>query len=176
MQRTGPLTWRLEASTEGVSGTVLTWWVDGMQAQQGPGKVLMLTVEEGETPVVEVSDDEAQAGPAEEAWPSRMLLSWDGMTEAAGGGYFVEEFSGGDWVMRARIKHAAEQDGRGWFSFRTRALTDGQVHQFGVTAYDAAGNRGTRRVFSALMVRHPDPPAASFEYDEESGELTVSAA
>ena len=129
---------------------------------------LVVSVPVGEAPVYEVLDD-AGAGPAP-GYPNYALLAWYASAGAAS--YRVEEWVSAAWAGRATL----EDDGRGYFTWRSRALEDAATHQFRVTPVGANGNDGTPKSFVVLMVRIPTPPSVDYAYDAGTGAVTISAA
>ena len=121
----------------------------------------------GERPVIEVLEDSAEAPPAR---PGRFLLTWHRVSGAER--YRIEEKVSGTWTFRREVR----DEGLEYLTYRTRWLEDDTTHEFRVMAIDAAGNQGTALALSGLMIRYPDPPPVSYSYDDQAGEVTVSAA
>ena len=159
--RTWLLTWSGDASPFYV-------YRDGALVATTPVPELVVYVDPAETPVFEILDD-ADAAP-QAAFPARLTLGWYAVGDAAR--YLVEELVAGTWTQRADI----EDTGRGFLTWRTRALEDAAPHQFRVAAVSADGNRGTATTLSALMVRHPDPQAVAYTWTAADRTLTLGAA
>lgn len=108
-----------------------------------------------------------------EAFPRRLTLAWAGDADAAE--YRIEEYVGTTWTWRQTVAN----DGRAYFSWKTRVLEDETTHQFRITPYDAAGNAGTAETLSTLMVRVPDVPSVTWSIVEErpgpEARLTITA-
>ena len=126
------------------------------------------SVEPGESLLVEVLTDAGR--PPTSAFPSRLTLNWRGVPGAAY--YRIEEYVGGSWSLRARIRDV----GQGYCRWLTRPLEDAATHQFRVVAVANSGNRGTATTLSALMVRHPDPQAVAYTWTAADRTLTLGAA
>ena len=122
----------------------------------------------GETLSIEILDSASET--PETAFPGRLTLSWEAST--AVNYYLVEEFVASAWVERSRVADTAAL----YYSWQTRYLEDVTVHQFRITPIGTNGNTGAARVFSCLMVRHPDEPAVDYTYAAGTGRVTVSAA
>jgi hypothetical protein len=156
--------WRLQwTSTEATPSYRV--YVDGALVQSGARDWIDIPVGVGDTPVVEVFDDEST--PTEGAFPGWLLLFWQSASGVES--YRIEEYSGGDWVARRTLL----ADGRLYYRYRTAVLADDTTHQWRVVPVQG-GNDGTPLSFSALVVRHPDAPTASYSYDAGTGLVTVT--
>lgn len=126
----------------------------------------VFTVEAGESLIVEVLDSPTEAPIT--AFPGKLTIGW--YSSAGAASYRVEELILGAWTLRADIT----DNGQGFFRWKTRFLEDVTVHQFRVVPVGTNGNNGTPLVFSAIMVRHPDPPEQNFIYSDVTKKVTVS--
>lgn len=131
-----------------------------------PAESRTFTVSAGEQLVVEVLD--AADERPEAAFPGRLTLGWYRVADAAK--YRIDEYIGGNWTQRASI----DDTGIGYYQWKTRFLEDSQTHQFRIVPVGNNGNDGDALAFSVLMVRHPDPPSASFSYSSATGTVTIS--
>ena len=169
-RRTGPKAWRLRwSSTE--SDPTYRVFRDGVLVLTTPLEQMTATVEAGETPVFEVFDDTTSQPQA--AFGGRLTLAWYGA--AAVDHYRVEEYVGAAWTLRDKIRDTGH--GSGWqVRWTTRWLEDATTHQFRIVAIGDNGNATTVSTWSAVMVRHPNPPVVGFSYDSGTGKVTLSAA
>ena len=130
-------------------------------------EAMSFVVGPGEYAQIEILDD-PDAVPGR-SYPGRLLLGWQGLTEAAG--YRVEEYVDGAWVVQKRV---AEM-GRSYYTYRTRWLQDGESYQWRVVSEQPAGVDGGVMDISVLVVRRPDRAALGYSYDEETGKVTFLA-
>lgn len=140
--------------------------LQSITSQSGTGQVF-LPVGSGESPFVEILDSPSLR--PHPAYSGRLSLHWRRIANAVR--YVVQENVSGVWTDRFTFLEA----GQGNAIFLTRWLEDVTTHQFRVVPYDAGGASGTPLSFSALMVRHPDVPNVSFDYDAGTGKVTISA-
>ena len=131
------------------------------------GTSYTVTIEPGESAVLEVRESAYATIPR--GYPGRLTLFWYATADTDH--YRAEEYSGGQWVLRARIL----DDGRGHCHWHTRWLEDVTTHQFRVIPVGDNGNEGTAKTWSVLMVRYPDVPDQDFSYDEGTDKVTVAA-
>ena len=120
----------------------------------------------GDGLVLEVLDD-PNAKPIT-AFPGKFTLTWFATPDTDH--YRVEEFVDAVWVLRKRISDLGE----GYFKHTTRFVEDVTVHQFRIIPIGTNQNPGTITLFSALMVRHPDPPVVNFSYSNATETLTIT--
>jgi hypothetical protein len=118
----------------------------------------------GAAPVFEVLDDPDEA-PAD-GFPASSSLQWSRVADAAS--YRVEAYDGADWNEVASV----DDDGGPYYRWDTGPLADAATHDFRVVAVGTNGVDGTAAPFAILMVRHPDPPAFTLEYDPGTGLIT----
>lgn len=158
-------------------GWLFTWdpgtppysiWLDGLQLEDD------LTDEEFEfnrpgydsaPPDLEILNDGDAS--ESEASPPFAFLQWRGITSISG--YVVEQFIGAVWT---RVQTITEQ-GRGYYSWRSRPLPDGVSTQFRVKALSLTGNAGAAIPFTMETVRNPAAPLVSLAV--VAGDLVVSA-
>ncbi len=165
VQQVGRYTWRVTWSSQDSP----TYYVyrDGRLVATTPQTTMSFVLQPGDRLSLEVFDvsSDRPAG----AFPDRLTLGWYQVTGAAY--YRIDEYYGAEWVERVRV--TADQ----WYhTWTSRVLEDLTTHQFRIVPVDAAGNEGSATTRSALMVRHPDPPTASYAYDNGTGKVTVTVA
>lgn len=165
--QTGLYTWLLAWTSDQVSPTFRVYR-DGVLLSEQTAAEYELSVTGGEVPVIEVLDD-ASANP-QSSFPNGLTLGW--RTDPESATYRVDRWTGADWL---EVDTLAASDG-GWQSYSTGVLADGATHLWRVVPIDSAGNSGTPLEFSALMVRHPDPPDVDYAYESVGRTVTVSAA
>lgn len=162
-------TWRLAYSSD-QGDPVYTIRVGGeIAATTRLGEYVLTLVDGSERPLVEITDG-SEAG-TERAWPTRMTLAW--YASLATDHYRVEQFIGAAWTLIDTVRALGEQT---YFEYRTAPLADVTTHQFRIIPVGTNGNQGTAREYSALMVRHPDPPAVNFALDESDNTVDITAA
>jgi len=168
-ENVGGNSWRFSWSSDQDDPTFYVYDLsEGGLLDTTKGTSITITLEPGESRVLEVTEEELAAVPR--GYPSRLLLYWYG---PAGTSYYkVEEYVGAAWVTRARIYDR----GQGHFTWRTRPLEDVTTHQFRIVPVGTNGNEGTPVTWSALMVTHPAPPEVDYAYSSGTGKVTVSAA
>ena len=140
-------------------------YLDGELLTETTGTTYVLTQRIGDTPVIEVRDDDS---PPAAGLPGRVRLEWTPVAGAAE--YRVEEFVAAAWTQRARVK-ASDIGTHVWF---TRFLEDEATHQFRIVPVGENGNDGTPLAFSFLMVRSPDPPDVSYAYNPGPDTVTIT--
>ena len=169
-QYVGPLAWRLSWTSD-LPGATFYVYRDGVLIATTTGGSIIVTVEAGETPLIEVYDD-ASTSPME-SHPGRIMLAWCASSGSPEVNYYrVDEYIGAAWVERARLR----DDGRGYFTWRSRQLEDCTSHQFRIVPVGDNANEGAADTRTILMVRHPDPPEVSYTWDSGTRTITVSAA
>jgi len=167
-QYLGPMSWLISWSG-GAAGATYYVYRDGQLIATTPGSSIVLSVEPGETPIIEVFDD-ADTAPME-SHPGRVTLAWYASTGAAVDHYRIDEYVSSVWTARARIK----DNGDGYFLWRSRGLEDVTTHQFRVVPVGDNGNEGTADTRNVLMVRYPDSPDLSVAWDSGTNKVTFSA-
>ncbi len=166
-QRVGTNTWRVTwAST--FSTPVFRIFRDGIFIALTTTTEWDFVVATGEVPVIEILEDDGTS--PQLSFPGRLTLSWRRVSDAAS--YRIEEFIGAQFEPVAIIP----DDGRGHLTFDTRFLEDETSHQFQIVPIGTNGNDGTPVAFTALMVRHPDPPEVVYTYNPTDQKVTISAA
>lgn len=104
-------------------------------------------------------------------YPPFALLQWRGHQSA--NGYVIEIFTGDSsnpWQFVNTIKETR----RGYYSWKSPPLVDGDTVQYRVSAIDLFGNAGTPIAFSILVCCHPKAPSVSVTIN--SGNIVVSEA
>jgi len=168
----------LRATSLGGTAVLLSWessapppyfvYRDGLLVAKTHLTQYTLSLFEGESPLVEVTDD-ASAVPSP-AYPAYALVAW--YASVGADKYLVQEFVSSAWVTRAEVL----DQGQGYFIWRSRILEDGLAHQFRVLPVGSNGNSGTIATLNAFMVRNPSPPAVRFTYSNASETVTIQAA
>lgn len=125
----------------------------------------VIGVNPGENYVLEILDDSVEV--ATQIFPGKIRLGW---FFCEGCDYFlIDEYVSGSWQQRMRIK-----DSGGYLSFISRFLEDGQSHRFRIVPVGTNGNTGQIKEFVVLMVRYPDEPDVDFEFDSQTGKITIT--
>lgn len=170
-QQIDSATWSLPVTTDRATPVTLRVYRDGVhqfdQVTNSGQASITVSVPADSSPFFEVLDQDCRRRPAH---PSRFVVHW--RASVPGGTYTVEELVGAEWVARATIR----DDGGGAYSWNSRALEDTETHQFRVTAIDAAGNSGTVKTMSGLMVRRPDAPVVAVAKSDAALTLEITAA
>jgi len=141
-------------------------WRDGLYQGATSADHWDATVPFGAHPVWDVFDDPDEE--PELVLPDHLRLQWAAVSGADH--YRVEELVGENWAQRARVASS----GRGYYHYHTPRLADGETHQWRIVAVGADGNESTAASFTAVMARYPDPPAATYDYDEATGLVTIT--
>lgn len=157
--------WRVSWSSD-VEDPTFYVYVDGALYLTTMDTETIVTVDEGEVPIIEVLDDE-DAIPTL-AWPSRLTLCW--YAEPDTGYYQVQEYVDEDWIARGNVSDRGE----GYFKWQSRVLEDVTSHQFRIIPVGTNGNEGTARTFVCLMVRHPTPPDVSYAYSDSTHTVSIT--
>ena len=142
-------------------------YLDGQYVATVYQPFYQLEVAAGEQVQIEVLDDTSAPG---DAYPGRMVLSWDAPVEATAS-YRVDEYVGGVWTQVSLMQPGP---GQTHFEYQTGPLADLSAHQYRVVAVDAAGNDGVAKNFAVTMVRRPDPPVATRTWNQITGMMTVA--
>jgi len=140
-------------------------YIDGLLVGKTTDSSFEVRVEENESVVVQVFDDEEDD--PDYAISGHVTIGWESFIGATR--YVVKEFIGGEWTEIATIL----DDGRFYYSWRSRFLEDSTTHQFLVTHIDDSGIEGAPLYLRCVMARHPDVPAFSVTYDTETQKATV---
>lgn len=137
---------------------------DGRQIARTRASEFDVPHEPGDQVQIEVRDDAATPEPCN---AGRAWLTWIG---AAGTQkYRIEEQVGAEWIVRALVPH----HGRRQHRWRTRFLEDGQTHQFRVVPIGENGNDGDAVSLPIKIVRRPDVPTLTFDYNPATRVLTI---
>lgn len=136
-------------------------YVDGVLAARTWATAAILAAEAGSS--IEVQDGDEP--PVQRGYPAYALIAWWGVSGASG--YRVEQYIDSSWVAQRSF----EEDGRGYWIWRSASLADLQTHQFRVIAEGT--NDSTAVTFAVSMVRRPEVPDVDYAYD--AGAVTISA-
>lgn len=128
----------------------------------------MVSVQPGDTVNVEVLDEEGTI--PSPAFSARASLNW--LAVPNGFRYLVEEYIASSWTTVANLR----ANGRTAFTWLSRRLESDQSHQFRITAQDSAGNNASTTTVAFYMVRIPDVPTTTMEYDAGTGTVTIEEA
>lgn len=128
----------------------------------------IVSVQPGDSVNIEVLD-EAGVLPSP-AFPSRASLNWTAVPDGAR--YIIEEYVDSSWETVANLK----ANGRTAFTWLSRRLESDQQHQFRITARDSVNNDATATTVSFFIVRIPDAPATTMEYNSIDGTVTIAEA
>jgi len=101
-------------------------------------------------------------------YPPRFLLQWRGLQVAVA--YTVEQFINAVWVEVVQVM----EEGKGYYSYTTDPLSDGDIHLFRIIAFDQATNSGIPLAFTSVITRNPAPPDVGIAIT--AGDIVVSAA
>lgn len=121
--------------------------------------------DDDEAPLIEVLPDSTPTPVT--AFSARLELRFSRVAGAVK--YTVEQLEGGSWVNKANIR----EDGRSVYEYRSDVVSDDTTHQFRVSAVDADGQSSTPATVSKHLIRHPDPPDVSIEYDLATGKMAI---
>ena len=166
--RIGQRSWRVSWTSDASDPTYYVYR-DGALVQQSAAASIVLALEPGEQLWLEVYD----AAPTDRPryFAAAVRLQWQRCSVEVD--YFrVDQYVGSSWVELQRIP----DEGLEYVAFVTPQLADDTVHQFRMVPVGLDGNAGTAITFDHHMVRRPDVPAVGYAYDDETGELTISAA
>lgn len=120
-----------------------------------------------EPPAIEVLDTDDTGTPLSVLHPPYLTLQWRGVDYAER--YRIDYYTGGSWVEQDIVI----EDGRGYYRYRTDAVTDCATHQWRIVAVDRSGNESAPLSFDMLVVRNPPPPSVTGSYS--SGYLVTEA-
>jgi hypothetical protein len=141
---------------------------DGLLVSEQDARQYLAHIAPGESPIFEVLDNPAlHPSPA---YPPYLFLGWKADSDAVQ--YRVEENVASVWTLRALVTAQAGED---WLTHATGVLVDETQAEWRVIPVDAAGNQGTAKTFTVLMVRYPDPPSVTFTYNAGTGAVTLAA-
>ena len=143
-------------------------WRNGVRLPDTIQNYITISVDPDEELMIEVLD---VAGVLPQpAFSGRFTLCFRAV---AGTDYYrIDEYVDGDWSESGRI----DETGAMYYSWGSRWLEEGAVHQFRVIAIGVDGNEGAALAFSDLMVRHPDTPRVTYAYSAETSKVTIAAA
>ena len=140
-------------------------YIDGILVAETGQTEYIVAIEAGESCMVEVLDD-ADALPMQ-VFPGKLRLGWFWVADTDY--YRIDEYINEAWTQRRRMPCSG-----GYLNFQSRFLEDGQSHTFRIVPINTAGNEGAAKQFAILMVRHPDPPDVDYDYDGETGKITIT--
>lgn len=156
-----------------VGGQTYEVWLNGLLlgSVSATGAASSFEVEDSKyqtsAPPVEIHN--AEDGTAQsKQHPPFIHLQWRGIEGASG--YTVQKFVNSAWSTVSDIP----EDARGWYSFTTVLLEDGQSTQYRVMAYDGKGSHGDPIATTVDVTRNPSPPKVSYTLD--SGDLVINNA
>ncbi len=104
-------------------------------------------------------------------YPKRVTLQWTAVNGTVDH-YRVDRWDGAAWEVMRNITHQSDQV---YYQYITGDLADDTDYLYRITPVNAGGLDGTPREFSFLMVRRPDVPAVTCNYDQTTGNLTIAA-
>jgi hypothetical protein len=133
-------------------------YVDGVLVSSQAGNSYRLMTGGNWSPVVEILDDPDEV--PQPAFPGAFVLGWETSTDVWK--YRIDEKVLGVWTEYATVLCDSS---RGWQSYTTPTLADGQTHEWRVVPFDAANNEGAAVAFATLMVRYPDVPVVTHTYN-----------
>lgn len=164
----GPTDWLWEWSSD-LGGTPTYYlYVDGVLVATTTRPWYQVSLTPGEQVQFEVLDTDDLPTPA---YPSRVWLMWDAVTDAAT--YRIDRWDGDSWEPVQTVTPAF---GQTYFRVATAVLEDGVTHRYRVVPIAGDGNEGTAREYVIPVVRRPDPPDVAYTYDADTGEIVVSEA
>ncbi|HEV7301612.1 MAG TPA: hypothetical protein VGN72_19765 [Tepidisphaeraceae bacterium] len=163
--RAGHLTWRFTWASTLAAPVTFYVYRDGAPVLTTTRTEATIPVTAGESPLIEIFD-----GPADrpdQAFPSFATVNWYATPGAAS--YRVQRLDGSRWTTLATL----DDDGRGYFEWRSRPLADGTTYRYRVVPVAAGGTEGIGGEVVLLMVRRPDVPTCRYAYDPATGQMTV---
>lgn len=149
----GARAWRVRWTSDAPDGVLFRVFVNGRLYDATRTNESLIVGDEAAGAVVEVLDDN-DALPAL-GFSGQVRLEWDAVPGAA---EYVVEVDDGGWTTIGRIR----QEGQTRLRFSTDVLADGLEHDFRVTPIGVNGNAGDAALLTVEVVRHPDPPNASY--------------
>ena len=165
--------------TSDLAGSIwFFWYLDGCYVARTTAPTYTFEIPTGDQARVECLDsNDAEFDPvanAPDAYPPRRSLWWVRSVEAVDHYRLEQNADGAGWSIMARVW---PRPGQWDFSYLTGRLTDLASYQWRVVPVDAAGNDGTPLELDAhTVVRTPDAPAFAIAFDEDTTEVTISAA
>ena len=162
----GPLAWRLRWASDDPAATFRVFR-DGLLIAQTERTEALVSVIPGTSPVFEVLE---AGGEPSDGFPGFVTLQWAQATATAE--YRVEEEIAAVWTTLATVA----DDGSAYYRWTSETLDDGSTHEYRVVPVGTNGNDGMSLTFVVLMVRVPDPPEFTLEYDQGAGEVTFDLA
>jgi hypothetical protein len=124
-----------------------------------------------EAPAVEVQDSTDTEEALSLQFPPYFTLQWWGLPVA--NYYRIDEydFDTEEWVEKGRVA----EDGYGYHQWISQPHADGETPRFRVTPIDCFGNEGAAVVYDFTIVCNPQPPAIDIVYDEDTGNVEITA-
>ncbi len=167
-----------------LEGTVyFHWYLDGLYLGGGTADWRSVYLAEGEQARIEAVDTTDPAfdpvANAPQGFPRRRTLWWisaarPGVADLAA--YRIEQsVDGGEsWTVLARASHA---DGQWTYEYLTGVLADLTDHRWRIVPVDRAGNDGQPiEIGPETVVRRPDSPAFTAQFDAGTSKVTFAAA
>lgn len=158
------------------------WYVDGAYVATTTVPRYTITLEDGDQVRLETLDtNDSEFDPlsnAPDGYSARKSLWWTRSESLDAVHYRVIQVRpqfGGEQTIIAEMDALADQ----WsFSLLTPRLNDGQIYNWWVYPFDAAGNQGTRIELNpqAAVLRTPDAPRFSATYSAGTQKVTLAAA
>lgn len=165
--RVGPNSWRVGWSSD-QPNPIFRLFRNGAKLRDTLLTAEVFTMGENEVAVLEVRDDALASTYAADP---RALLNW-GKPVAATKQYRVEQSVSAAWVPKATLG----EDGPEYKNWKSQPLPDGTTQTFRVTAIGVNNNESTPVSAPVKIVRHPDPPAVTFAYDDGTNQVTIAVA
>jgi hypothetical protein len=154
--------WRIRWTSDLPTPVIFRVFVEGVLVSGDAGLISddgtgewVLSVPPGEYPFFEVLDTECLPSIA---FSGHLHLQWYGLGNQS---YRVEKYISGTWTLQETI----QDDGRGYYTWRTPWLADVTIHEYRIVPISLAGNSGTELSLVCLMLRAPDAPAVDVTYN-----------
>lgn len=160
----GAFMWRL------VFNDVEDWyyvWVDGLLRAVTEHAFYDITLEPGVTSEVLVYDSASDA--PDGGYPARSLFQW--RPDANAVQYRVDRYVDAAWTEVYRVVGSSKSV----YWYHTPTLIDGVLYRHRVVPIGPDGVDGDPKDFEGIMVCYPAWETSTYEYDDVSGKMKVTA-
>lgn len=172
-----PQKWNITFTS--TAGAPITVWVDGdlrdTISQTSATGIYTTTIYADADAIIDIIEGTDLDA---DTYPRTATLGWYHAEEAER--YRVEKYDTdqSEWVRQATIPDTFNSYGyyTWYYKWESDVLEDETDHQYRVISEGPHGTEGSPTTLDVLMVRHPDPPNAEYDYDEATRTLTITEA
>ena len=165
--RTGVMSYRLTATSD-LESPVFRWFIDGAPYAEGTESFLDVRLSSDRQVTFSVADQDEDAElVVAQGVPSALVVWWT--RRASSLRYLVQVLVDAEWETRETV----QDTGLLVFSVDIHGLADETMHTIRIVAVDTTETEKEIAKRTAFLIRRPDTPSQSVEYDPQTGEVTI---